>query len=100
MTPRRISPTVARISNIIWFGLVPVIVAWSFVASHSEGVLGFDFRGTLWNAADDVLSGRSPYPDPDSAAFRSDNPAVYPPFSMLAVAPLRLLGWNAGFALW
>ena len=90
-----------RLGMPLLFVLVPAIVAWEFLTTRPQpSVLGSDFRGTLWNAAGALLEGRSPYPTLGSAAVESGNPAVYPPFAMLVVAPLRLLGWHTALALW
>jgi len=67
---------------------------------HGSGVLGFDFRGTLWDPGEDILVGRTPYPPPEPDALRTGNPAVYPPAVMLVTAPLTLLPWELGLTVW
>ena len=51
--------------------------------------IGFDFRGTLWEPANALLDGESMYPEPMREAIVIGNPSVYPPPSILAVAPSR-----------
>ena len=64
--------------------------------------MGFDFHGGIWNAAQDLLNGRSPYRparlDAIAAHIRAGGAAptivelpVYPPTVMLVLAPLGLL---------
>lgn len=64
------------------------------------GVIGFDFRGTLWDPALAIREGRTPYPSPTSGELESGNPALYPPFLMFVVMPLTVLPWSAGVVVW
>src|SRR5438874_5045179 len=80
--------------------LVLVLLTAVLVGAIRGHVLGFDFRGTLWDPGQAILSGRSPYPAPHAAALRTGNPAVYPPAIMLLVSPLTLLPWAAGVTIW
>ena len=61
---------------------------------------GFDFEGTLWDPAVEIREGRSPYPAPTVVEIEVGNPALYPPLLMFVVAPLTLLPWSVGLALW
>jgi hypothetical protein len=103
---RRVSPSwpLALLVRCSWFGLfavLPVLIAVSFLWYQDDlGVIGFDFRGTLWDPAEAILAGRSPYPPPEAAAIDDGNPAVYPPAVMLLVAPLTWLPWSVGLLLW
>ncbi len=66
----------------------------------AHGTIGFDFRGTLYEPAQRILDGDSPYPRPVKAELEVGNPAVYPPLSMLAVVPLSVLPWSVAVGLW
>jgi hypothetical protein len=96
-----VSPRLIAVANAVVFGLVPLVLAVSSVASDwHAGAPGFDFRGTLWDPGIAILHGHSPYPPPHEADLRTGNPAVYPPTLMLVVAPLTLLPWQVGLAVW
>jgi len=83
------------------FAVLPVFYLGFFlITAWKSGLIGFDFRGTLWDPGKAILSGHSPYPAPHDAAIRTGNPAVYPPPLMLVVAPLTLLPWGAGLSVW
>ena len=47
-----------------------------------------------------IRDGRSPYPPPVESAVEVGNPALYPPFLMLLVAPLTFLPWWLGLTIW
>lgn len=81
--------------------LFAVVAAYVFVRSgFQEDVVGFDFEGTLWNAATAIREGRSPYPAPSRSDLEVGNPAVYPPLLMLLVTPLTLVPWSLGLLVW
>jgi hypothetical protein len=65
-----------------------------------EELIGFDFRGTLWDAALAIREDRSPYPAANVAEVDVGNPALYPPLLMLVVLPITFLPWSVGFAVW
>jgi len=99
--PPRPAPALVGVARVAAFVVFPVLVAVVFLRwQHSLGVLGFDFRGTLWEPGEAILAGRSPYPAADPAAIATGNPAVYPPAMMLATAPLTLLPWGMGLGVW
>ena len=78
-------------------------VYWVYVriqASIADDTIGFDFAGTVWEGATAIREGRSPYPLPTEAEVQIGNPALYPPLLMLLVAPLTVLPWGLGLALW
>lgn len=81
---------------------VPLLLAALIFTIGGRHALGFDFHGGIWNAAQDLLSGRSPYRparlDAIAAHIRAGGEAptivelpVYPPAVMLVLAPLGLL---------
>lgn len=89
----RVSYVIAAVLTVVWAYL---LVDFGIQAA----VIGFDFRGTLWDPAVAVLEGRSPYPEPVRAEVDVGNPALYPPLLILFVAPLTVLPWSIGAALW
>jgi hypothetical protein len=64
------------------------------------GMVGFDFRGTLWQPARAWLDGAAIYPEPARAAIELGNPAVYPPLIILLTAPLALLSVETAAVAW
>lgn len=86
--------------------LVVVVLAMLFFLSLdvyvaiANGTVGFDFRGTLWDPANAIREGRSPYPAPVRSEVDVGNPAVYPPVLMILAVPLSLLPWKLGLAVW
>ena len=81
---------------------LPLLLAALIFAVGGRHALGFDFHGGIWNAAQDLLNGRSPYRparlDAIAAHIRAGGAAptivelpVYPPTVMLVLAPLGLL---------
>lgn len=83
------------------YGALPAALAVLFVYYQVQlGVFQFDFAGTVWEPARDMLSGRSPYPEPRPEAVDVGNPAVYPPSILLVAAPFALLPFGAASVLW
>lgn len=76
--------------------LLLVFVLWP----HVSGDFGFDFKGTLWQPARDILAGRSPYPAPTIGAIDDGNPSVYPAPVLIAATPLGLLPFPVASAVW
>jgi hypothetical protein len=78
-----------------------VLGAVKLAIEANAGRFGFDFRGTIWQAARDVLHGRNPYPAPDAhQLLLAGHPAVYPPDIFLVAAPLGWLPFAAAVAVW
>jgi alpha-1,2-mannosyltransferase len=78
-------PVVFAVLLIVW-GWLP---AWG---------IGFDFVGTLWGPAREILDGGAIYPEPTRASILIGNPSVYPPPAIVTSIPLALLpeavaGW-------
>jgi hypothetical protein len=90
----------AVVWRLVLVALPLVLVTLVLLGAARSGVIGFDFRGTLWDPGEAIVHGRSPYPPPHPAALRTGNPAVYPPAVMLLVSPLSLLPWSAAIAVW
>jgi glycosyl transferase family 87 len=92
-----------RARPVVLFVLLPLLVALLRVADLRDQFdsYGFDFRGTLWEPARQILDGRSPYPSAnDVASLVSGNPSVYPPLPIELATPLARLGFDAAFACW
>jgi hypothetical protein len=74
---------------------------WVYIVKQAgDGTLGFDFEGTLYEPAQRIADGESPYPRPVLSEVKVGNPALYPPLFMLAVVPLSVLPWALAFAFW
>jgi hypothetical protein len=71
-----------------------------FAAYHNLWVVGFDFRGTLWEPARAVLDGGAIYPPPTAGAVATGNPTVYPPLFILASIPLTVLPVTLAAWVW
>jgi Glycosyltransferase family 87 len=83
------------------FAFIVVAAAWGYFSkTANHELLGFDFRGTIYDAARDIASGNSPYPAATSEAVATGNPAVYPPLAPLLAIPLTWLGWDLALAAW
>jgi hypothetical protein len=95
----------ARAARKLWLfltlGLAPLAFAVLVVHSESKlGLLGFDFKGTIWQPGRDILAGQSPYPAPRMSELDSGNPPVYPPLALVLTLPFALLPFHAAYAAW
>jgi hypothetical protein len=78
-----------------------VAFGWVYVQNQAnDGTIGFDFRGTLYEPAQRIADGESPYLAPVREEVEVGNPPLYPPLVMLAVVPLTALPWQLAFAVW
>jgi hypothetical protein len=96
-----VAPRAAR--DVAYVLLALTAVVWSVIwvrGAVDTDTVGFDFLGTLWEPGRAILDGRSPYPPPEVSALQVGNPAIYPPLLMVLVAPLTVLPWGLGLALW
>jgi hypothetical protein len=106
--PRLTLPLVAalaaatrKVSGFVFVGLVPL--AFGVLAIYGEaklGLLGFDFKGTIWHPGREILAGHSPYPAPIASELDSGNPSVYPPVALLLTLPYALLPLAAAYWAW
>jgi Glycosyltransferase family 87 len=90
-----------EIWRFAWLGLLPI--GWCALVMYGEsrlGLLGFDFKGTIWQPARDILAGHSPYPAPVVSELNTGNPCVYPPLALLATLPFGLLPFSLAYASW
>ena len=90
------------VAPLVVFVLVPLVVTVAQVADLNDrfDTYGFDFRGTLWQPAGDVLDGRSPYPRLDAPSIVTGNPSVYPPLAILALVPLARIDFEVAYVVW
>jgi Glycosyltransferase family 87 len=90
-----------RAMSIVLFGAVPIAFATLAVYEESKlGLLGFDFKGTIWHPGREILAGHSPYPLPVASELNTGNPSVYPPFALLLCLPFALLPLGASYWFW
>jgi hypothetical protein len=86
---------------LLLFVLPATFAVLTLVTGHaSVGMVGFDFRGTLWEPARALLDGGAVYPEPTHDAVVVGNPAVYPPLFIVLSAPLALLSVDIAALLW
>ena len=100
VSPRGLALAARDVSYALIAFIALVWVFFSFKWGVTNDVIGFDFKGTLWDAAVAIREGRSPYPAPVLEEVEVGNPALYPPLLMLVVAPLTVLPWAVGLAIW
>lgn len=78
-----------------------VFISLSLATTVREGLFGYDFHGTTWEAGKSILDGRSPYPPADAAALLAQgNPTVYPAPTLVVTAPFALLPATASAVVW
>lgn len=103
MTATGLAAAARAARTLLLFVLLPVLVALVRLADLHDrfDMVGFDFRGTLWEPAGRLLDGASPYPQAnDVASLVAGNPSVYPPLPISIAIPLAPLGFDVAFAVW
>jgi hypothetical protein len=92
---------VRRGSELVLFGLIPVVFMGAFVLEFALGFHTFDFH-TFWRSGRDVLQGQSPYPAslPLVAHQVTFRPFVYPAPAAVLIAPLALVPYAAADIIW
>jgi hypothetical protein len=90
-----------RGSELVMFGLIPVVFTGLFVLEFALGFHTFDFH-TFWHSGRDLLHGRSPYPDsmPLVAHQKTFRPFVYPAPAAVLIAPFALLPYAVADVVW
>jgi alpha-1,2-mannosyltransferase len=73
------------------FAVAPALLALAIIGGAIGNRYAFDFHGSLWQAARDVLDGRNPYPPPTAAGVAPGDRFVYPPPVALLLIPLGAL---------
>jgi hypothetical protein len=90
-----------RVMEPLLLGVFPIAFAVLMMRAEAQiGVLGFDFKGTIWQPGRDILAGHSPYPPPLPAKMNVGNPSVYPPVALVLGVPLALLPFKAALWVW
>ncbi len=87
---------------LLVFGLLPAALLAAFLAGSAGHHPAYDFRA-LWNAGNDVLAGRSPYPSAhELRALRGTaiDEFVYPAVVAVAAVPFAALPFGAAAAVW
>jgi hypothetical protein len=90
-----------KVFAVLVFGVIPI--AWAVAVFKFDahlGLLGFDFKGTIWEPGRQILAGHSPYPHPLASEMNTGNPSVYPPFALLLTLPFSLLPFGLAYAVW
>ncbi len=79
------------VTEIVLLGLVPISLLVMMVVATVHYDYGFDFHGSLYRAAQDIVSGQNPYPPPTPGAVIPSDMFVYPPTVALLAVPLGFL---------
>jgi hypothetical protein len=92
---------VRQILAVLFLGVLPVAFGVLILKTEArDGLLGFDFRGTIWEPGRQILAHRSPYPPPMEAALERGNPSVYPPLALWLGVPFAALPFTVAYWLW
>jgi alpha-1,2-mannosyltransferase len=100
--PRPLAGSLAalrRTSEVGLFALAPALLALAVIGGAIGNRYAFDFHGSLWQAARDVLDGRNPYPPPTAAGVAPGDRFVYPPPVAILLVPLGALPFPVAAAL-
>ena len=76
---------------LIALALLPAALVVIVVGGAIGHQFAFDFHGSIWQAARDVLHGHNPYPPPTAAGVAPGDRFVYPPAVAFAFIPLGVL---------
>jgi glycosyl transferase family 87 len=100
-SPRSLLLATRKVLAVVLLGVFPIVFAVLVVQGEGElGVLGFDFKGTIWQPGREILAGHSPYPPPLAAEMNTGNPSVYPPVALLLGVPFALMPLSIAFCVW
>jgi alpha-1,2-mannosyltransferase len=88
-----------RTAEVGVLGLAPALLALAIIGGAIGNRYAFDFHGSLWQAARDVLDGRNPYPPPTAAGVAPGDRFVYPPPVALLLVPLGVLPFPLAAAI-
>lgn len=84
------------IAPLVLLALISIV---TFVDGLEPGSVGFDFRGAYLRAAEEIVSGESPYPPVEGFELASHNAYVYPPLLAFALVPFTVLPAGVAAAL-
>jgi Glycosyltransferase family 87 len=79
--------------------IAPAVLTLLVLAMAVHEHYAFDFRGSLWQAARDVLHFQNPYPPATEAGVAVGNQFVYPPPIAMLFVPFGLLPFPVAAAL-
>jgi hypothetical protein len=81
--------------------LALAFAAFTLYANARGSQYGFDFHGGIWKAGQDLLAGRSPYPDADAGGLLvPGNAYVLPPLLGVIAVPFSVLPFTLAIVLW
>jgi hypothetical protein len=84
---------------VVLFGLLPLVALYFvFLNAAGDGKVT-DYENAFHPAAEAILDGSSPYPEPDDPALAAGTEYVYPPLTALATVPLTVLSAEAAGVL-
>jgi hypothetical protein len=90
-----------RVLGVILFGVLPLAFSVAVLRSEAHlGLLGFDFKGTIWEPGRAILHGHSPYPHPTVSEMQTGNPSVYPPVGLWLALPFAALPFAIAYWMW
>ncbi len=73
-------------AEVVLLGLVPISLLVMMMVATVHYDYGFDFYGSLYRAAQDIMSGQNPYPPQTPGAVIPSDMFVYAPtLALLAV---------------
>jgi alpha-1,2-mannosyltransferase len=78
-------------AELVVLALLPAALVLAIVGGAIGHQFAFDFHGSIWQAARDVLHGQNPYPPPTTAGVAPGDRFVYPPSVAFAFIPLGVL---------
>lgn len=90
-----------NILQLMVLGVAPLAFGVLVIYAEAKlGLLGFDFKGTIWHPGREILAGHSPYPPPLASEMNSGNPSVYPPVALLLALPYAALPFAVAYSAW
>jgi hypothetical protein len=76
---------------LLALGLLPAALVVLIVGGAIGHDFAFDFHGSIWEAARNIMHGRNPYPPPTVAGLAPGDRFVYPPAVAFVFIPLGVL---------
>jgi hypothetical protein len=93
-TPRALDGALSALRQtiaLLLLALLPAALVLAVIGGAIGHQFAFDFHGSIWQAARDVLHGQDPYPPPTLAGVAPGDRFVYPPAIAFAFIPLGVL---------
>ena len=88
-----------QVSQFALLALAPAALTIVVLVGVVHQQYAFDFRGSVWQAARDVLDGHSSYPAATWAGVAPGDRFVYPPVVAIVALPLGVLPFPVAAAL-